>query len=770
MEEARELVAMSADGSREVFVGRNSANQGIWMKDRSSGEFWRITTGLDVNPDISADGTTIAYVRYGSSRPVYVQNVTDPGNPGAAQLASVNSDEVAANGLSDYPSLNADGTVVAFQSMADNLDADTPVPSSGGPNKVYLRDLAAGTTEMVSVDANGDAQAGNSTKPDVSASGEQIAFASESDLSGAPAPAAEEEAVTVVQVWVRDTTAGTSTLASTDSAGVAGNASAALTYGPTISSDGTVVGFESLASNLVAGDTNGTTDAFRHDMSSGLTTRVSERTPFDEFGAFHAVTPDRVLDTRLTSDPIGPGETITVDIAGVGEVPANAAGVALNVTATEPTSWGWLTIWPADEAMPTVSSLNFVAGETVANAVTVKVASNGTVSINNPFGDTHVVVDVAGWYDDAQLSSGGGFVSMAPTRALDTRLTGTPMTADSVIDVPLAGTLGVPDDATAVALSVTAVAPSSWGWLTVWPTGDPQPLASNLNFVAGQTIANSVVVGLGTDGQVSIHNAFGTTQVIVDVTGWFDASLPNGGFTPVTPTRILDTRTGSPTSSAAPRELPVTNAGEVPAMGVTAVALNVTVTEPTAAGWLTAFPTGSVKPLASNLNFVAGETAAVQVLAQVGVDGKVSLAVDPAVTADLVVDIVGWYSGVQVAEGGLGAVISGDGLHTAFESTSSTLTAADVNGVMDVFVRDHATALTERVSVVDETLGGTEATGTRVDGNTGETVPQKNGTDAAINSDGQIIAFTSNGNLTNDRVIGEDGAISTEPAIFTRTR
>ena len=158
-------------------------------------------------------------------------------------------------------------------------------------------------------------------------------------------------------------------------------------------------------------------------------------------------------------------------------------------------------------------------------------------------------------------------------------------------------------------------------------------------------------------------------------------------------------------------------------------------------------------------------------LAQVGAGGKISLAVDPAVTAHLVVDIVGWYSGVQVAEGGLGAVISGDGLHTAFESLATTLTAGDVNGVIDVFVRDHATSLTERASVVDETLGGTEATGTRVDGNTGETVPQKNGTDAAINSDGQIIAFTSNGNLTNDRVVGEEpGEISTEPAIFTRTR
>ena len=125
--------------------------------------------------------------------------------------------------------------------------------------------------------------------------------------------------------------------------------------------------------------------------------------------------------------------------------------------------------------MPTVSTLNFVAGETIANAATLKIGGDGTVSINNPFGTAHVVVDVAGWYDDAELSSGGGFVAMAPARALDTRLTASPMTADSVIDVPLAGTLGVPDDATAVALSVTAVDPTTWGWLTVWPRAPPSP-------------------------------------------------------------------------------------------------------------------------------------------------------------------------------------------------------------------------------------------------------------------------------------------------------
>ena len=793
-EGARELVAVTPDGTRAVYVGRGTA-QGVWLTDRNTPtESWQLTQGSHFNPAISDDGTTIAYVEYGSVRPVYVMDVTDPENPGPSQLASKSTSGQSANGLSDFPSLNADGTILAFHSTATNLDPLVPPPSSGGPTKVYVRDLVAETTEMVSVDNSGAAQAGNATKPDLSADGNEVVFASEADLAGPPAGTlaalagpggggggpgggggddeGDEETTTVTQVWVRDRSAETTTIASTDSDGVPGNAGSALVYGPTISADGTVVAFESDATNLVAGDTNARTDAFHKDMGSGDTTRVSERTPFDEFGAFHAVTPDRVLDTRDPLDPMGPGETITVPIAGLGDVPEDAVAVAVNVTVTAPTAEGWLTVWPAGDSMPPTSTINFVPGQTVANAATLSLGVDGEVSINNSAGSTHVVVDVAGWYDDAQLSAGGGFVSMPPVRALDTRTALGPVGPGETVDLPVAGSFGVPSDATVVALSVTVDAPTAESWLTVWPTGDTEPLASTLNFTPGAVVANNAVVGVGTDGSVSIRNAFGTTQLIVDVVGWFDAELPNGGFTALTPARLFDSRPSSAVTSASPKELTVIGAGGVPAMGVTSVALNVTVTSPSAAGWLTVFPTGTPKPLASNLNFVAGQTVAVQVLAQVGSDGKVTLAVDPAVTTHMVVDVVGWYSGVQVSEGGLGAVVSGDGAHVGFESLSSTLTAGDVNGVLDAFIRDLSPAPTERVSVVDETLGGTEATGTRTDGNTGETVPQKNGVDVAVNDDGSIVAFNSNGNLTNDRTESEEtpGAISTEPSIYTRTR
>lgn len=776
----RELPAMSADGTRVVYVGRGSADQGLWLTDRTTGTTYRLTTGMDFNPDISVDGNTVAYAEYGSTRPVFIRDITDPASPGPAILVSKSTSGEAANGLSDFPSLNADGTVVAFQSMATNLDPNAAVPSSGGPNKVYVRDLnpadrTQGTTEMVSVDNSGAAQPGNATFPDLSDSGRFVTFASEADLSGPVGltAAAEEETTTVTQIWLRDRTTRETVPISVADDGTIGNAASAAVYGPKISGDGTVISFESDASNLVPADTNGHTDAFEHHVLTGTTTRVSERTPTTELGAFHALTPTRLLDTRLDpGTPLGPGETVTVQVGGVATVPADAAGAALNVTVTEPDGPGYLTVYPTDAAsVPLASSINWTGGQTIANAVTVKLAADGSFTIANPFSSVHVVVDLAGWYDAAQLTSGGGFVSTQPTRVLDTRLVpGTKVAPGQTVMVPVTGGQ-VPADAQAVALSVTVTETSGPGYLTVYPSDATMPTASNLNWAKGDTIANSVVVRPGADGMVAIHNPFSSIHLIVDVDGWFDAALPNGGFTPVEPTRALDTRSGAKVGPGGEVSVGVLGKGGVPTDGVTAVALNVTVTEPTAWSYLTVYPTGTVRPTASNLNFSPGQTIAVQVLVQVGAGGKVTL-YNALGATHVVVDITGWYSGVQVSEGGLGAVVSHDGAHVAFESDGTTMTPGDVNGVRDAFIRDLGMSpLTTRVSVVDETLGGTEATGTRVDGHTGEVVPQINGYDVAVSSDGSMVSFVSNGNLTNDRVVDtETGGISTEPAVFTRTR
>src|SRR5207245_5910207 len=125
------------------------------------------------------------------------------------------------------------------------------------------------------------------------------------------------------------------------------------------------------------------------------------------------------------STTVGSGSTISLQVAGRGEVPAQGvAAVVLNVTVTNPTAPSFLTVWPTGSLLPNASNLNFTAGQTIANRVIVKLGANGQVDIYNLQGHTDVVVDVNGWFSDASGASGTSLVPLAPLapyRVLDTR-------------------------------------------------------------------------------------------------------------------------------------------------------------------------------------------------------------------------------------------------------------------------------------------------------------------------------------------------------------
>jgi hypothetical protein len=179
----------------------------------------------------------------------------------------------------------------------------------------------------------------------------------------------------------------------------------------------------------------------------------------------------------------------------------------------------------------------------------------------------------------------------------------------------------------------------------MYPTGEARPLAANLNFTAGDTVSNRAMVKLGAGGKVTIYNNAGDTDVVVDLGGTFtDASVAgaSGGYTPLEPSRILDTRTGSTIPAGGTIEVPVTGQGGVPASGVRAVILNVAVTQPAGAGHFTLFPTGVARPLASDLNFAFTETRANLAVVEVGAGGTVSLF--SSAQSHVVVDVGGWFS------------------------------------------------------------------------------------------------------------------------------
>lgn len=368
---------------------------------------------------------------------------------------------------------------------------------------------------------------------------------------------------------------------------------------------------------------------------------------------FVPLPPERILDTRIgVGAPVGlvpAGATMALSVLGHGGVPTDGvAAVVLNVTATETTGPGYVTAFPAGVTRPEASNLNIErAGQTIPNLVTVAVGVGGVVDLFS-LGGTHLIADVAGYFTPASgLESAGRFTAVDPTRVLDTRSDAAGSVGTGVArELEIAAHGGVPaTGAAAVVMNVTVTEATGPGFLTAFPTGGARPEASNLNYVAGQTIANQVIVPLGTGGRVSLFASAGT-HVVVDVAGWFtDASgglSTDGLFVPVTPVRALDSRTTGKVGAGSTATVPVAERLGVPAANVGAAALNVTATEATAAGFVTAYPGGSARPTASNVNVErTGQTIPDHAVVRVGADGTIALFSQSG--GHLIADIAGWF-------------------------------------------------------------------------------------------------------------------------------
>lgn len=378
---------------------------------------------------------------------------------------------------------------------------------------------------------------------------------------------------------------------------------------------------------------------------------------------YFPLSPTRLLDTRGGS-PLGAGSSLDLIVVGVAGVPAtNVTAVVLNVTATDSTAAdSFLTVFPAGTTRPLASNLNFKAGAPSTNLVKVAVPTSGDragkVTIYNNLGSVAVVADISGWFSANGGSVGATYNPLAPARVLDTRVgtggvTG-PVLAGQAFDVPVTGVGGVPaSGVSAVVLNVTAVHQSGpESFLTVYPSGTARPLASNLNFLNGKTVPNLVIARVGTNGRISMYNNLGAMNAVADVQGWYSSTGVTTGSTyhPLSPARDLDTRTGVGTGGTIGKvgpgqtlELTVAGVNGVPAAGAAAVVLNVTAVDPVGPdSFITVYPTGTDRPLASNLNFVAGQTIPNLVIARVGTNGRVSIYNNSA-SVDVVADVQGWY-------------------------------------------------------------------------------------------------------------------------------
>ncbi|MFJ4680892.1 protease pro-enzyme activation domain-containing protein [Kitasatospora sp. NPDC088783] len=389
-----------------------------------------------------------------------------------------------------------------------------------------------------------------------------------------------------------------------------------------------------------------------YDLATGLGTpradklfaQLCAKLPGSPAGAFNAVVPTRLLDTRGGAPLAAYGET-AVQIAGSAGIPANGVtSVVLNVTVTDPTTDGHLTVYPSGGARPSTSNLNWTAGRTVPNLVTVPVGPDGKVRFyNGAWGQAQLIVDVQGYYGTA---GGSTYLPSGPTRALDTRSSGGALAAYATRTVT-SGQLSAPSGTKAVVLNVTATDTRTDGHLTAYPSGTTLPSTSNLNWTAGRTVANQVIVPLGADGSISVNNgSWGSAQVIVDVFGFLGA---NGGasFHSTTPQRLFDSRVGQGTNSwpFGADEIRALNLdGDGRLAKAKAVVLNVTVTNPRVDGHLTLYPSGQSAPDTSNLNWSAGQTVPNMVTVPVGPDGRVMIKNGSWSFTDVIVDVFGYYS------------------------------------------------------------------------------------------------------------------------------
>jgi hypothetical protein len=401
----------------------------------------------------------------------------------------------------------------------------------------------------------------------------------------------------------------------------------------------------------------GTSGSLKHNASAALNVTSAPPPPPPSGLQYVPVRPCRVADTRNPNGPLGGPSigasssrdfSITASACGI---PANALAFVLNLTVAPLGPLGFVSIWPAGQSQAVVSTLNASGGIVTSNLAIVPAGANGgvTVFVSNP---TNVILDVHGYFV-APGSQTLAFYPLTPCRIVDTRLgTGTfagpALISGQARTFPvLSSTCNVPANAQAYSLNITVQPMGPLASLSVWAAGSPQPGVSILSAPTGQVTANAAIVGAGSGGVTAL--AIGATHFILDVNGYF---APPGGpgalmFHPVTPCRILDTR-----SPAGPFGGPILNAAQERAFVVplsscqipaaaSAYSLNATVVPPAPLGFIILWGSDPM-PVVSTLNDSDANIVANAALVPAAVDGSVKAY--PSNATHLILDINGYFA------------------------------------------------------------------------------------------------------------------------------
>jgi hypothetical protein len=327
---------------------------------------------------------------------------------------------------------------------------------------------------------------------------------------------------------------------------------------------------------------------------------------------FISINPCRIADTRNATGAFGGPElaaatmrTFNIPQSACG-IPSTAVAYALNATVVPVASLGYLTVWPAGQTQPAVSTLNS-DGRVKANATITPAGTNGGVSVFASDA-TQFILDIDGYFVPAGTSTAGlQFFPLAPCRIADTRnaagaLGGPSLGAATSRAFPvLSSSCGIPATAKVYSLNVTAVPHGTLGFLTAWPSGESQPVVSTLNASTGEVTANAAIIPAGTGGEISIFVS-DASDVILDVNGYF-APPATGGLSlyTVAPCRAIDTRAGAGAFNGT-FTVPIHGSSCAPPATAQAYVLNATVVPTPTLGFLTLWAAGKTEPVVSTLN------------------------------------------------------------------------------------------------------------------------------------------------------------------------